>query len=263
MYTASMRHRTHLPAARLLTATAAVLVLGGCATKGDIRDLRTELRALAVRQDSVLSQLRRDTRSTQDTLRRTTDQLFDFRGDIAGQLRELGSTLTRIEALAGQNQRGIAQIRDQLANMRTAPAAPPAGGAQGPSTIGGADAQAGQLYQGGVSQYNRGNLRAARIAFQQVIDTYPNDRLAPDARFYLGNIQEQEGERERALATFLEIQTLFPTAQRVPEALYRAGMLQIELGRERDARATLERVVNTYPDSPVADLAREALDDIR
>lgn len=260
-----MRLRTHLPAARLLTATAAVLVLGGCATKGDIRDLRTELRSLAVRQDSVLAQLRMETRSTQDTLRRTTDQLFDFRGDIAGQLRELGSVLTRIEALAGQNQRGIAQIRDQLANMRTAPAGPATGGTpdDASGTIGGAQAQAGGLYQGGVSQYNRGNLRAARIAFQQVLDNYPNDPLAPDARFYLGNIQEQEGDREEALATFLEIQTLHPTAARVPEALLRAGLIQIDLGREDEAEATLERVVNTYPDSPAADLARDALADIR
>lgn len=262
MYTDDMTPRPHFPAARLFTATAAVLVMGGCATKGDIRDLRTELRALSVRQDSVLSQLRRDTRSTQDTLRRTTDQLFDFRGDIAGQLRELSGALSRIEALAGQNQRGIAQIRDQLANMRTAPAAPATDDPQS-GTIGGADAQAGGLYQGGVGQYNRGNLRAARIAFQQVLDLYPNDRLAPDARFYLGNIQEQEGQREEALATFLEIRTLHPTAPRVPEALLRAGLLQIEMGRDADAEATLERVINTYPDSPAAALARDALADIR
>ena len=245
-----------------MTVTAALAVLGGCATKGDIRNLQTEVRSLALRQDSMLAQLRIEARSTQDTLRETTDQLFSFRGDIASQLREISQALTRIEALSGENQRGIAQVRDQLANLRRAAPVEPANDPSSAS-IGGGGGEAESIYSGGMRQFNRGSLSTARRAFEALIANHPNHALVPDARMRLGDIDEREGRLEEALETFLEIQTLFPTAAVVPDALYRAALVQLALGREDDARRTLERVINTYPDAEIASLARAELDDIR
>lgn len=264
------------PAARLLLAAAAVSVLGGCATKGDLRNLQTEIRALAVRQDSLIAELRRETLSTQDTLRETTDQLFDFRGDISRQLREISRSLGTLEAMVGENQRGIAGVRDQLANLRRLPAGGMAAGGD-PSEPGDADpmAPAGEgeteemaggadeVYEAAVAQFNRGSLSAARIAFRQFLQAYPNHRLAPDAHYYLADLMVQEDQLESALEAFQEIPELFPTADRVPEALYRVALLQIELERADEAEATLERIVNSYPDAGVALLAREKLDELR
>ncbi|MEQ9399336.1 MAG: tol-pal system protein YbgF [Longimicrobiales bacterium] len=251
-------------AARLFLATAAVASMGGCATKGDIRDLQTELRNVAIRQDSLIAQLRQETLSTQDTLRETSDQLFSFRGDIANQLREMSMVLARLEALAGENQRGIIQVRDQLANLRRAPAGPtsgtPTGGTDGALVPGGGDAE--QLYNAAMSQFNRGTLSTARIAFEQFLQAHPSHRLAPDAHFRLAEIMVREDRVEDALEAFLDIQSQFPTAAQVPDALYRAALLQIELGDTDDAEATLERIVNTYPDADAAFLAREKLREI-
>ena len=254
-------------AARLLLAAAAVSVLGGCATKGDLRNLQTEIRALAVRQDSLIAELRRETLSTQDTLRETTDQLFDFRGDISRQLREISRSLGTLEAMVGENQRGIAGVRDQLANLRGLAAGgasggggpAPAGEGEGEEMAGGAD----EVYDAAVAQFNRGSLSAARIAFRQFLQAYPNHRLAPDAHYYLADLMVQEDQLESALEAFQEIPELFPTADRVPEALYRVALLQIELERVDEAEATLERIVNSYPDAGVALLAREKLDELR
>ncbi len=256
-----MRRTRIFPAARLLSATVAVAVMGGCATKGDIRSLQTELRAVAMRQDSLLAQLRRETRSTQDTLRTTTDQLFSFRGDIASQLRDLSQVMTRIEAMVGENQRGIGQVRDQLANLRRPTPAP--SNDPGASSIGGGGGEAEGLYSAGMRQLSRGSLGTARRAFEALLNSHPNHALAPDARFRLADIEEREGRLEEALGAFLEIQTLTPTAAIVPDALYRAALVQIALGREDDAVRTLERVINTYPDAEIASLARAELADLR
>lgn len=266
--------RTHpLPAARVLLATAAVLVLGGCATKGDLRDLQTEIRALAVRQDSLLAELRRETISTQDTLRETTDQLFSFRGDISRQLREISRSLSTLEVMVGENQRGIVGVRDQLANLRRLPAGGSAAGGDpladdptaGPGEVPdqGSAGGAEEIYNAAVGQFNRGSNSAARLAFQQFLQAHPNHRLAPDAHYYLADILVQEDDLEAALEAFEEIPTLFPTAEKVPEALYRVALLQIELDREDEAVVTLDRIVNSYPDAGVALLAREKLDEIR
>ena len=49
---------------------------------------------------------------------------------------------------------------------------------------------------------------------------------------------------------------------RVPDALYRIGLIHLELGNPDDAEQFFERVVNTWPDSDAAELARSELRDL-
>jgi tol-pal system protein YbgF len=265
-----MRQTLRSAVARVLGATVAVLMLGGCATKGDIRDLRTELRDLAVRQDSVLEQLRREALITQDTLRGQSNQLFDFRGALSGEIQDISQSLSRIEALVGQNQRGIAGVRDQLANMRrpsgaTAPVDTTGGVTSSPVTAqpprSGGDAQS--IFNVAVGQFNNGQLTTANAAFQQLLQSYPNSALAPEAQFYVADIlSQQKGHEKEALAAFQKIPELYPTAGKVPDALYRIALLQLQLGSKSTAKATLQRIVNTYPKADVAKLAADKLKEI-
>ncbi|MDA0312287.1 MAG: tol-pal system protein YbgF [Gemmatimonadetes bacterium] len=261
-----MTLRTNSAAARVC-AMAALVTLGGCATKSDIRDLQVELRALAARQDSVLAEMRLGAVSTQDTLRTQADQLFDFRGDVTRQLRLVVESLSRLEALAGENQRGLVGVRDQLTNLRRQTGSSQAGpgddgseGATGGAPAGG-DAQ--QLYRTASDLRMRGSLTTARMAFQQFLDNYPNHELAPAAQFFLADILDQQNEREGALEAFRAIQERFPTADKVPDALYRIALIQIDQEDTEAAVATLERIINTYPDTIMAELAAEKLDEIR
>jgi tol-pal system protein YbgF len=266
-----MRNPVRSTAVRLLGTAAAVLTMGGCATKGDIRSMRMELRDLALRQDSVMSELRRETLTTQDTLRGQADQLFDFRGSIARQLQDISASLQRLEAMVGENQRGISGVRDQLANIRrggpTTPTGP--GGAAEDSTSAPMiqpqqdTGEATATFNAAVSQYNRGSLATASRAFESFLQAYPNHPLAPVARFDIADILEQQGHQDDALAAFQKIQELYPTADKVPEALYRVALLQIIKGKKADARATLQRIINTYPDADIASVARDKLAEIR
>lgn len=266
-----MRRPDHTAAARVLGTVAAAIMLGGCATKSDIRDLRSELRDLAIRQDSLLAQLRFETRSTQDTVREQSSQMVDFRGDISRQLRSISESLARVEALVGENQRGLVGVRDQLANLRRAPvtssgAAMDSTGAMvplGPSEAPGSSGDAQEMFNAGVTQFNRGTFATARTAFQQFLQAYPNNALAPDAHYYLANILVQDGRLDDAKDGFQQILELYPTAAKVPEALYRIGLIQLEQGDTTTARGTLERVTNTYPGTAAAQLATDKLREIR
>lgn len=254
-------------AARLTLAVAAAVALGGCATKSDIRDLQAELRALAQRQDSLIEELRRETLSTQDTLRTQTDQLFDFRGQVFREFQAIRQALATIEALAGENQRGIAGVRDQLANLRrpAGPAVPvtPSEGGEGGAVAGGVGGEPAALYRTAMEQLGRGSYATARVALEELLRAHPGHELAPDAHFYLAHILQEENRLESALEAFRKVQELFPTAARVPDALYRIGVIQFELGEEDEAVATLERVVNTYPGTTAAMAAQTKLDEIR
>ncbi len=251
---------------RAVAALILALPLAGCATKHDIRDLHDQMVELAARQDSLVRELKRQARVTQDTLRTQSDQLFDFRGDVSRQLRSIAETLTTLEALAGENQRGIAGIRDQLANMRRLPAGGAAGApnpqpGEAAPVEGAGDAEA--LYNAAIEQFNRGSLATARQGFRQFVDAHPNHALAPDAYFYLADILAQDGKLDDALQAFQAIGERFPESPRVPDALYRIALIRIEQGKTDEARAVLERIRNTYPDSGAAMLARDKLAEIR
>jgi len=257
-------------AARALMSVAAVVMLSACATKGDLRDIRTEMQSLAARQDSLLIQLMTNARSTQDTVRTQSNQLFDFRGEITQQLRVIAESLETLEALAGENQRGIRGVRDQMANLRRAPTSQPtttsgsgtdgAGGDQ--ESVAGAAPDADRLYETAMAQYGRGSLTTARMAFEQLLSSHPNSERAPDAHYFLADVLYQQDDMEGALASYGEIRSRFPEATRVPGAMYRIGLILIEQEDFEEARAALESLVNTYPDSDEAQLAQERLDEI-
>jgi tol-pal system protein YbgF len=263
-----MRFYVLVPTARVLATLAVAVTLGGCAMKGDIRVLQEELRAMAARQDSLVTQLRMEALQTQDTLRTQGDQFFDFRGDISRQLQQISQSLVRLEALAGENQRGLTAVRSQLSSMGAGGGAPrptttgPTTPGGGERLVGGGGGDADELYAVAREQQNRGSLNSAARAFEQFVAEHPADPRVPDAHFFLADILSQQDRPEEALAKFQEVQQLFPTAPRVPQALYRIAELQQELGRIDQARATLERIVNTYPDDLVAQLAREKLREI-
>ena len=256
--------------ARVLMAAAAVTALGGCAMKGDVRDLQSEIRTLAARQDSLLTELRAAMISAQDTIRTQSDQMFDFRGELNRQLREMNESLRTLQALAGENQRAIAGMRDQLGNVRPgSTAAPPltmqdSAGARagGEQIVPGASGRASQQFDAAVAMLDRGSLNTAARAFQEFLQANPNDERAVDAHFYLADILWQQDRAAEALAAFQQIPSLFPTAPRVPDALFRIARIQLEMGNTEEARSTLQRIVNTYPNSTVAMLARDTLEEI-
>ena len=251
---------------RVPVVIVTIAVLGGCATKSDIRDLQVELQAelrvLAERQAALIAQLQTEANSTRDTLRSQSIQLFDFRGEISQQLREIGEGLATLEVLAGENQRAIMGIRRQVTNLRS-------GSVTGTSTVldstgmlEGVVGDADQLYRTAAEQFGRGSLNTARMAFQQFVQSYPNHALAPEAHFSLADILYQQEDFDAALEAFREIQSRFPTAAKVPDALYRIALIQIEMEEIESAIDTLERITNTYPGSVIAEIAADKLEEI-
>ena len=248
------------------------LTLSGCATKRDVRDLQSTVAALAAQQEATLVELQGLNVAVQDTLRGQSDALFESRGEILRRLRELEQQLITLHELTGQNQRALATIRDLLEGQRTSGLAPmrtdtepgqvvdPTFAPAGPPTT---DSEAAlQTFNAGVAAFNRGSITTARRAFQQFVQDYPTDPLAPEAYYYLADLLYQENRLQEAIQGFLRVRELFPAARRVPDALYRVGVIYIDLEQLDDAREYLQRVITSYPDSDAAVLAQERLDEI-
>ncbi|CAN5674285.1 hypothetical protein BH23GEM11_BH23GEM11_09130 [soil metagenome] len=241
---------------RVGVALLLMVPLAACATKRDIRDLGTEIRAQNEAQAERIAELRSEQEQLEAMVRSLSSTQEERQTQLLRQLRQLQEEVNMVGELAGASQAGLAAVRDELTRGGT-PGRTGGGGFLDESEPGGGNVD--DLYSEALSAHGRSSLAAARLGFQEIVDRYPNHALAPDARYYLADILTRQGEMDEALRGFMQVSELYPTAPRVPEALYRAGIIHRDRGEAEQARSLFTRIVNTWPDSEVADMARAFL----
>ena len=244
--------------ARLLAAILLVPLLGACATKRDVRDLRDEMAAMRAAQDSAFREMQRQNRSLVDSL---TGQNARLRGDLANRFLQVDRQLVQIQELTGQGQQRLQELREQINTRAQQDAArqPEAVPAGSDTAASGSGATADELYTTSMASLRRGSLQTARAGFQEFLRTYPGHRLAPDALFYVGETYNEGKDVQNALQTYAQVVQRYPTSAKAPTALYRAGTIEAGRGNRAEARALFNRVVQSYARAPEATLAKDQL----
>jgi tol-pal system protein YbgF len=97
----------------------------------------------------------------------------------------------------------------------------------------------------------------AITALLKFVDDYPNGTLTGNAHYWLGEVYMVERDPEAAILQFSIVINQFPEHRKVPDALYKTGRAWINLGDNIKGQRMLEQVVNAYPESSAARLARE------
>ena len=248
--------------------SAMLLLASGCAMRGDVRRLQDEVARQSSQQDAQLRELSSAIRALQDTLEVQSDIVVDTRGGIARELRDIQTQLSQLSELTGQIQRSLVFLseRVQAEGGRVTTSERRADPDSLRAVLGrrdGGPAAAEETYAAAVTQFNRGSLNTARMAFGSFLGDYPDHGLAPRAQFYLAEILQQENRLAEAIEEFQRVSELYPAADRVPVALYRIGQIYVLQENIDEAVIYLERVVNTYPDSGAAEIAQELLQEIR
>lgn len=255
-------------------AVALIVLLGGCAAKGDVRrveDAVMLLRAETVRQDSVraaqLSQVIRIQQGILDSISAARAALNDFKGDMAGDLYNINQQLVQVQQLTGQSQQRLTELRTQLeargaeiqASAPSIPGAPAPGtdSTSAAATPGGPPAAtADQMYDASLQQLRIGSVRTARMGFGEMLRRFPQSARAGDATYFIGESWAAESPDSAARYYNLVVQN-FPTSQRAPTALYKLGLLAENRKDVGSARTFYQRVIQAYPGSDEAALARD------
>jgi TolA-binding protein len=244
----------------------------GCATKHDIRDLQSQLVLMQARQDSLFRIAQRQSRELLDSVRVTTDLLVRVRGELGHQLLGVEQQLVAVQELTGQSQRRLQDLNTQLQQRQEALATAPVGdsvspGAPPPASQGvaprpGPQPSAEELYALGQAQLQNGASSTARLAFQQLLRSYPGDTLGAAAQLGIADSYVKE-DVTRALREFDRVVEQYPSSPRAPAALFRAGGLQRDRGNVARAREYFQRILARYPKSAEAAQARRELDRLR
>jgi tol-pal system protein YbgF len=240
--------------------------LGACvATRGDVRLLQDEMRALRssvaaadttrrAQADSILLTVARANDSLRALSARVT-RMQTAQADATGTLYDLGRQLITIQELTGQSQRRLQELRASLENRAEAASVVQ----ETPAATGGALPGPNSLFELARDQLARGSPRAAREALDTLIVRYPAADVVPAAQFFIGEAYAQEKNRAAADSVYTLVVSRYPRSDRAPTALYKLALGRRDAGQRAAAQTLLERIVREYPRTDEAVFAREQL----
>lgn len=149
---------------------------------------------------------------------------------------------------------------------RIAPSsAPPATAAGGiaepstPTTRSGAALEGDPAYQAAYADYTRGNYALAIMGFEEFMRQNPKHDLADNALYWIGECHYAERRFDKAIEAFERLQQDFPQSEKFAAALLKQGYAYIESYQMAQGIVRLQGLVEKYPQSSEARLARQKL----
>jgi tol-pal system protein YbgF len=114
-------------------------------------------------------------------------------------------------------------------------------------------------YDAALAQFRAGDFRNAVPSFQQFVSRYPASAYVPAAQYFIGSSYFALKDYKASIAANQIVADRYKDSPRAPEALLSIADSQLQMGDKRAANRTLTRVVQEYPSSDAAIIARERL----
>ena len=96
-------------------------------------------------------------------------------------------------------------------------------------------------------------------AFRTFLQRYPNGKLADNAQYWLAEASYVTQDNSVAVVEFQKLVDNYPDSTKVPGSLLKIGYIQHANGQIDAARQTLSKVVDDYPTTSAASMARQRL----
>jgi tol-pal system protein YbgF len=132
-----------------------------------------------------------------------------------------------------------------------------------PPEIKGVSAAVGDLYKDAYETYQKGDLEGARRKFEAFLKQYPNTELSDNAQFWIGETYYLKKDFEKAILEYEKAIAKYPEGDKIPSALFKQALAFQELGDKTNARNLLKRVIERYPQSDQAEMAKKKLETIK
>jgi tol-pal system protein YbgF len=133
---------------------------------------------------------------------------------------------------------------------------------QGPQPSGSAPngaAPVGDLYKTALSDFMAAKYVLATSEFGDVIKSYPDDPLAGNSYYYLGEIEYRAGRFASAIKNYDHVVQQFPGNPKVPVSRLHKGSALLALKQREAGIAEMRALIQRYPSSPEAAQARTKL----
>ena len=228
----------------------------GAADAGRLDAIETQIRALAAQLEQVQEQVRAlGRRRRSAAAQAATDQPRCRRRVPAGR--------RSIRARAQPERTGFGSVtvspdarKDEIDRILNAP--PPSGAPPGPHTAAvpqpgapaEADASPKQLYETAYGYLLQRDYGAAEAAFDDFLRRHPNDPLAGNAQYWLGESLYVRGQYRAAAGAFLKGYQTYGKSAKAPENLLKLAMSLQRLGQKDAACSSYSELATKFPSAP-------------
>lgn len=249
----------------------------------DINNEMKKLQAdLLLRIESIQSEIRilsTGVEEYKEFLKRPSKEIDRMKEDIASRtkiLEERGKTFEeknrtledRTKVLeeklkeTGERFRGLEGKMTELASKLMEVEKPPPT-KETPAEVKGTSTSVGDLYKDAYETFQKGNLEGARRKFEAFLKQYPNTELSDNAQFWIGETYYLKKDFEKAILEYEKAIVKYPEGDKIPAALFKQALAFLELGDKTNARNLLKRVIERYPHSEQAEMAKKRLEIIK
>jgi len=251
----------------VLLSLAVVAASPARAANKDIERLQVQIAAL----QGQLADMQRRSAENVAEVRRLTELVAQQNALLT---RSIDDEKARDEAVATTLKDlgdRIAEVMERLDALRVAGnvAAPvEAGSGLAPAPPEGVDPSAAaaasvpaprELYSQAYADFARGNYDLAIQGFTEYMKYYPDTDFTDNAQYWIGECLYGKKEYAEAIEAWNTLFRDFETSDKVPDGRVKKGMALERLGRRSQALVEYRYVVDRYPASPAARIARERL----
>jgi len=246
-------------------ALCAALVLAA----GPVRAANKDIERLQVQISGLSGQVADLQRVNEDNLR----EIRRLNEALAEQNAALKKGLQDQRVQEEGMQATLREISERLAVLGErfqAAQAPPALAAPLPADPGAMPASPGpaplaglppprELYSQAYADFARGNYDLAVQAFQEYLKNYPSTDFSDNAQYWIGECHYGKQRYQEAIEAWNALLRDFPSSDKLPDARVKKGMALERLGRRSQALVEYRFVVDRFPTSQAARIARERL----
>ncbi len=245
------------------------------ALRSDLSSENQKLKAdLLLRIENLQSEIR--TLSTgieeyKEFSKRPSKELDRVKGDMEGRLRILEEREKNLEEKNKAQEGKIKELEDRLKGLEVKTSGPATKQTESEKPISkevlaelkGVSTGMGDLYKDAYETFHKGDLEGARRKFEAFLKQYPNTELSDNAQFWIGETYYLKKDFEKAILEYEKAIVKYPEGDKIPAALFKQALAFFELGDKTNARNLLKRVIEKYPHSDQAEMAKKKLETIK
>ena len=246
-------------------ALAFALASPAFAVNKDIERLQIQVADLQ-RQMNDLVRMAED---NQVEIRRLNESLADQNAALKKQAQDRRVQDENLQSALRDVMDRMSELSERMQALSAAPAAPapmagPAGspggepmGTQPPPVAPGPPPR--ELYSQAYADYARGNYDLAIQGFTEYLRNYPSTDFSDNAQYWIGESHYGKKAWADAIAAWDALFRDYPASDKLPDGRVKKGMALEKLGRRQPALREYRLVIDRYPNSPAARIARERL----
>lgn len=119
-----------------------------------------------------------------------------------------------------------------------------------------------EIYQNGLNALKANDYKTAEQNFTKILNQNPNDRLAGNAQYWLGEVYYAQKDFAKAAVAFAKCYQNYHNGTKGPDSLFKLGMSMKSLKKNTDACAAFTSFKSEYPKAS-DELMKKAADEAK